>query len=266
MPPAKRKRSKDCNIELVQCDQNDLNDLLFNLINQKAVQNPKRLMNFVNTTKLLLQHGADPNAKNKAGLTPLLKITQKDSINAEIVLELLNHGANPNVTDKVGNTPLIEICSQSQNIDAISHLIKFGADVNSKCMYGVTALHSASYKTNAEVMSKLLENGAEPNAIQDDLNTCIHLLTMNSREKSTNTILKAFELLYKYPFNPNVQDEFGNTPLHSALIYWGSVSVVNCLLDIGVDWNIRSEGFSFLEAALFFKKMDMVKCMLLKQN
>ena len=266
MPPAKRKRSKDCNIELVQCDQNDLNDLLFNLINQKAVQNPKRLMNFVNTTKLLLQHGADPNAKNKAGLTPLLKMTQKDSINAEIVLELLNHGANPNVTDKVGNTPLIEICSQSQNIDAISHLIQFGADVNSKCMYGVTALHSASYKTNAEVMSKLLENGAEPNAKQDDLNTSVHLLTMNSREKSTNTISRAFELLYKYPFNPNSQDEFGHTPLHSAIFYLGSVSIVNCLLDFGVDWNIKSEGFSSLEAALLIKKMDMVKCMLLKQN
>ena len=266
MPPAKRKRSEDCNIELVQFDQNDLNDLLFNLINQKVVQNPKRLMNFVNTTKLLLQQGADPNATNKAGLTPLFKMTQKDLINAEIVLELLNHGANPNVTDKVGNTPLIEICSQSQNIDAISHLIKFGADVNSKCMYGVTALHNASYKTNAEVMSKLLENGAEPNAKQDDLNTSVHLLAMNSREKSTNTILKAFELLYKYPFNPNGQDELGYTTLHSAILYDGSVLVVNYLLDIGVDWNIRSEGFSFLEAALFFKKMDMVKCMLLKQN
>ena len=49
MPPAKRKRSGDCNIELVQFDQIDLNDLLFNLINQKAVQNQKRLLNFVNT-------------------------------------------------------------------------------------------------------------------------------------------------------------------------------------------------------------------------
>ena len=53
----------------------------------------------------LVQAGADPNARDDIGLTPLHNAAIL-RINPEIVEALLEAGADPNVTDKWGQTPL----------------------------------------------------------------------------------------------------------------------------------------------------------------
>ncbi|MFI5186161.1 MAG: ankyrin repeat domain-containing protein [Chitinophagales bacterium] len=42
----------------------------------------------------LLEHGADPNARNKQGYTPLMLLEQSESDDPEIILAFIKHGAN----------------------------------------------------------------------------------------------------------------------------------------------------------------------------
>ena len=52
----------------------------------------------------MLNYGANVNAANEDGFTPLYVSSQKGHM--EVVRELLNHGANLNAAYKYGFTPL----------------------------------------------------------------------------------------------------------------------------------------------------------------
>jgi cytohesin len=66
---------------------------------------PPRWVPFhVEVAKLLLRHGADPNAKAKYGATPLHVAASEGHV--DVAKLLLEHGADPNAQDKHGNTPL----------------------------------------------------------------------------------------------------------------------------------------------------------------
>jgi hypothetical protein len=75
--------------------------------------------------RFLLQRGADPNIRNKAGATALQIATTLGHL--EGVEELITRGADVNVTDRQGETPLISAVHQ-RNKDLIARLLKQGAD------------------------------------------------------------------------------------------------------------------------------------------
>lgn len=74
----------------------------------------------------LLEHGADPNAKNKQGNTPLMLLEQSETDDPEMTLALIKHGAivsekNEDGTDALyyakekGNTPSVAILEKYAN-------------------------------------------------------------------------------------------------------------------------------------------------------
>lgn len=80
--------------------------------------------------KLILSHGADINAKDINGLTPLHSaITTFKGVS--VIRELLIHGANVNATDYEGNTPLT-LAIIYEYLEGIKELLENGADVNIK--------------------------------------------------------------------------------------------------------------------------------------
>ena len=85
-------------------------------------------------TKLLLENGADVNAKNKFGETALMRAKT-----AEQTKLLIDHGADVNAKDKYGRTALM-FAADRGNIEQIKLLIDAGADVNAKDDNGKTAL------------------------------------------------------------------------------------------------------------------------------
>lgn len=105
------------------------------------------------STKIFLEHGADPDALDSNGDTPIIAIARKMireswvesklDENLEDVMELLAYGANINATDKLGKTAL---------------LLFANADPASK-----------RYTHYIAVMKLLLENGADRN-IADNYN------------------------------------------------------------------------------------------------
>ena len=74
---------------------------------------------------------------------------------------LAQHGANPNIRDKNGITPLISAVRLGFN-EGVEALIGVGADVDVGNATGETPLISAVHRRDASLMRILLEAGADP--------------------------------------------------------------------------------------------------------
>ncbi|KAL8946056.1 MAG: hypothetical protein Q9222_007493 [Ikaeria aurantiellina] len=86
-----------------------------------------RTMSKERTFKLLLKAGADPNARNKTGRTPLHTAVSKD--NSAAARWLLKVGVDVNVQDAWKETPL-HFAAQHKNAEITEMLLEHGADVN----------------------------------------------------------------------------------------------------------------------------------------
>jgi ankyrin repeat protein len=75
--------------------------------------------------RFLLQRGADPNIRNKKGITPLQLATAMGFVDG--VEALIKGGANVNVGDQTGETPLIAAVHQ-RNPELVRVLLAQGAD------------------------------------------------------------------------------------------------------------------------------------------
>jgi ankyrin repeat protein len=139
------------------------------------------------TVETLLNNGADIEAKNEDGSTPLdwaAAFAQTD-----ILKLLIQRGAKTNVTDRYGNTPLISaacecaVATMNSAYDVMKILLDQGANVNARNKDGKTALMMASGMTgDAAVLGLLLQNGADPLAKDHKGNTALSLAKQSRRE------------------------------------------------------------------------------------
>ena len=86
--------------------------------------------------KLLLELGANPNARDAQGLTPL---HMERGVSPSKIKALLAAGANPNARDAEGRTPLFY---HPGNPDCVKLLLRAGADPYAKDKKGDTPLRS----------------------------------------------------------------------------------------------------------------------------
>lgn len=112
-------------------------------------------------TKQMLKAGADVNAKDKNGWTPLMVASQEDL--SGYANFLVQSGADPNVKDNRGRTALM-IAAQHENALSMEVLIKAGADLNAKDSIGRTALMIAAQKNHRLCGGILQRAGADLNA------------------------------------------------------------------------------------------------------
>ncbi len=92
------------------------------------------------TVQSCLDAGADVNAKDKYGETPLIKVIDNKKL---IIVEfLLTKGADVNAMDNEGRTALT-IVAYDGDINMAEVLLTKGADVNAMDKNGLTALDSA---------------------------------------------------------------------------------------------------------------------------
>jgi ankyrin repeat protein len=75
--------------------------------------------------ELLVDNGAEINARNKSGWTPFW-IAVKNKVSPEILQLLLERGADPDAAAKSGLTPLV-MAIQQGDLPTVTMLLQFGA-------------------------------------------------------------------------------------------------------------------------------------------
>lgn len=112
-------------------------------------------------TLFLLEQGANPNLKNAEGQTAFFAfcMRQVNKWNLGVMEALIKSGADVNATDKEGFTPLM-VVSNREGLGPVELLINSGADLDRENAYGVTALMRATGNGQTLVTKKLIEAGA----------------------------------------------------------------------------------------------------------
>jgi ankyrin repeat protein len=111
------------------------------------------------TVKLLLERGADANATNNAGATPLLRAAG----NHDKIKLLIKHGANVNARSALGNTPLLVAARARGSAKSVELLLKHGAEINATNNFGATALMAAAASGELDTVRLLVKRGADVN-------------------------------------------------------------------------------------------------------
>ena len=135
---------------------------------------------------LVLASGADVNAKNITGCTPLY--FAKDIPMFSI---LLDAGACVNAQANNGNTVLHRVVYGKEDFILFDLLFEWGVDVNIKNDQGETALHCAcDPEYTPQVVRVLLNAGAQCNVRNNDGYTPLHKACYNGMEHSAVTFLQ----------------------------------------------------------------------------
>jgi ankyrin repeat protein len=122
-----------------------------------------------NVCLLLAQHGADVNAHDSLGMTPL-HVAVNTFHPTECVTLVSELGADVNAVDHNGHSPLFIAVSQNA-VDMVSFLLQSGATLKAGCSVdssdndGATSLHFAAARNHVEVCSLLISAKADVNSL-----------------------------------------------------------------------------------------------------
>ena len=112
-----------------------------------------------------IDQGADVNARNEDGFTPLILAVVLNP-DPDVIATLLKAGAKANARDtKFEMTPLMWAAKGNQSLKVISTLLNNGADVNARDTDGLTALmDAAKTNLNPDVIATPFKAGDGPTA------------------------------------------------------------------------------------------------------
>lgn len=108
--------------------------------------------------EILIKHGADLNARDRSGQTPLHSAVTGIN-NPNVIEALIELGADMNATDNKGNTPLHEGAGMGR-VQSVEALINKGADVNVRNREGETPLDVAE-KAEHDDVAEILRRHAQ---------------------------------------------------------------------------------------------------------
>jgi len=180
--------------------------------------------------KLLLEFGADVNAKNIRGWMPLHIAVQENA--AEAARLLIEHGASVNAKDEDGLTPLHGAAGQNA-VGVAQLLVARGADVNAKSKNGRMPLHTAVLENAAEAARLLIEHGASVNAKDENGLTPLH-------DAAGKNAVDVAQLLIAHGADVNATSKNGQTPLHTAA-WERATEAAQLLMAHGVDVNATNK-------------------------
>ncbi|KAM0514508.1 hypothetical protein ACHAPE_006803 [Trichoderma viride] len=127
-------------------------------------------------TQLLVQRGANREARDRNGYTPLrLALMQSyGGLRLELVQLLIGLGADVNTVDNGGSAPLhsvIQLAESVEMVEIVEELLRAGARVNQADSHGYSPLHMAAKEMHLEIIEWLIELGADVNAVTRDWKT-----------------------------------------------------------------------------------------------
>ena len=210
--------------------------------------------------KRLLAAGADPNARNNAGATALMWAVY----DLEKTQLLVDHGADVNAKSDNSRTPLMIAATRHGSAPVLQLLLDHGANPSAQAagLFGMmTPLSEAAYASDADAMRTLIDHGADVNgaggntlsfAITVHCVPCFDLV-IGSTDKANVTMAAFFvappladalsvKRLLDHGADPKAVDPDGDTLLALASAADGApADLIKTLLDRGVDVNAASK-------------------------
>ena len=151
------------------------------------------------------------------------------------------------VNNEHGWTPL-HVATRKGHLQVVKFLVENGAVVDST---GKAPLHLISSQGGKQLL-KLIENGAQIDAMDNEGNTPLHLAIQNNQ-------IHIVKYLIQNAANINAKDEFGWTPLHDAA-EGGLIEFVKLLVENGAQIDSMNDKlFTPLCVAIQHNETDIVK-------
>lgn len=182
-----------------------------------------------------LKHGADPNARyfmgSEINLVNVLKIP--------CIKLLLQYGAQPDSRDRAGLTPLMKAARHPHGYATVKLLIEYGADVNDiageRHDYR-TVLHHSIFSGNVDLIRLLLTSGARYPLLDFDKPSPMDIAIISGRLDIAKLLIE-----FDADINRGSQSTIGQ-PLHTALTQRieNKKAIIRLLLDSGAEPNSRT--------------------------
>ena len=229
-------------------------------VNARANDNRTPLMiasenNHLNAVIFLTDHGANIDLQDREGYSSLHYAAGNISDSCNVLDFLITNDADVNAFTNDKFTPLI-IASNCNNLNVVNSLIKHGANIHLVDRYGRTALHYSITVVDHDsvtVLRSLIKNGADVNALTND--NCSPLM-MSSLSGSVNVVT----ILVENGANMDMQNQNGDTALHYAVCATrNSSEVVHKLLSLGASHLRNHKGLTPLLFASYILKHSLVE-------
>ena len=122
--------------------------------------------------KILLDSGANVNASNDWGITPLMKAAANPKCSVQLIKLLIKQGADTTITNRLGQFAL-HFAVSSDSEECVKVLVAAGDDVNKGDSNNKTPLMEACAIDSKKCASVLIQEGADVNRVDNNHMTAL---------------------------------------------------------------------------------------------
>ena len=199
---------------------------------------------------LLLERGADIEARNNWGRTPLL-IVARETGSAEMAALLIDAGAEVNLRDRGGESPL-DLAAWRGFADLVDLLLDEGAELPPPgSTQGQYVAMFAAEKGLDRLFGMSVDAGVDLGLRNENDGSLLHSASQGGSDAVVARLLNE-------GFDPSERDVYGRQPLHYAA-EMGHQDIARLLLDRGAGIDARSLGGATpLNTAQWVEREEMV--------
>lgn len=175
----------------------------------KMGNRPLHLVNDIETARWLIAQGAQVNAVNQEGRTPLFSAASDPPLTGFLIAS----GAKVNFLDQASKSPLYEAAAVG-SLDTLRLLLKAGAKANLSKEPGASPLFAAvsGQPDSLTMLQLLIENGANPKEFDENGASLLHQTVL------LGTIPMAQYLVDQHGLDVNEATYQNARPLHMAML------------------------------------------------